>query len=83
MFPIQLADRLLMEFHVGQFLLATFVLVVLATLPLGSRKIVAANVTLFGLVFALVPSDLVPLWYLFLGLALLIAGPMLWVTAED
>jgi hypothetical protein len=36
----------------------------------------------FGVVFALTPSSLVPLHYLFLGIVLLVVGPMLWVTAS-
>ncbi|MEF8781173.1 MAG: hypothetical protein V5A46_10890 [Haloferacaceae archaeon] len=82
MIPLQFVDSILLEYHVGQVLLLVFGLAVLGTLPLGSRKVFALNITAFGLIFALTPQSLVPVWYMFLGLVLLLVGPILWYTAE-
>ena len=81
MLPIQVIDRFLLNYNVGQALLLLFVLVMLGSLPLKSRKILAINAILFGVIFALTPVALVPLHYAFLGLALLVVGPLLWTTS--
>ncbi|AUX10290.1 hypothetical protein AArcSl_2672 [Halalkaliarchaeum desulfuricum] len=83
MIPLQFVDSILLEYHIGQILLLVFGLAILGSLPLGSRKVLALNVTAFGLIFALTPQSLVPLWYMFFGLILLLVGPVLWYTAED
>jgi len=82
MLPLQVVDSFLLDYNVGQALLLVFILVMLASLPLKSRRILALNAVLFGLVFALTPVALVPIHYAFLGLTLLIVGPLLWVTGE-
>lgn len=81
--PLPLVDDILLQFNVGQVLLLVFVLVVLGSLPLRSRKVLSLNVLAFGLVFLLTPSSLAPLPYKFLGIALLVVGPMLYVTARS
>jgi hypothetical protein len=83
MLPLQLVDTFLLDYNVGQAILLGFIVTTLGALPLGSRRIIAINSVVFGLVFALTPSSLVPIHYLFLGLVLLLVGPMLWVTASD
>ena len=80
--PLPLVDDFLLQFNVGQVLLLVFVLVVLGSLPLGSRKVLSLNVLIFGFVFLLTPSGLAPIQYKFLGIALLVVGPMLYVTAR-
>jgi hypothetical protein len=82
MLPLQLIDSFLLEYNVGQALLLVFVLATVGTLPLKSRRIVAANAMLFGLVFIMTPQSLAPVHYLFLGIVLLVVGPVLWVTAD-
>jgi hypothetical protein len=81
MLPIQVIDRFLLDYNVGQALLLLFVLAMLGSLPLKSRKVLAVNAILFGIIFALTPVALVPLHYAFLGLGLLVVGPLLWTTA--
>lgn len=83
MIPLQLVDSILLEYHIGQVLLLVFGLSIVGTLPLGSRKVFAMNLTAFGLIFALTPQSLIPLWYMFLGLILLLVGPILWYTAGE
>ncbi len=81
MLPLQVIDSFLLDYHGGHALLLVFVLATVGALPLGSRRLVAINVVVFGLVFALTPAALVPAWFLFLGIAMLVVGPMLYITA--
>lgn len=80
--PLQALDKFLLDYHVGHALLAGFVLAVLGSLPLKSRKVLAANAILFGAIFVLTPSSLAPIQYKFLGITLLVIGPMLYATAR-
>lgn len=82
MLPLQLIDKFLLDYNVGQAILLGFVLTTVATLPL-SRKVLALNTVLFGVIFMLTPQQLVPVHYLFLGIVLIVVGPLLYVTAED
>ena len=80
--PLPLIDDFLIQYNVGQALLLLFVLSVLAAIPLGSRKMLSLNAIAFGLLFVVVPASLAPLHFKFLGLALLVAAPVLYVTAD-
>ena len=80
MIPLQVLDSFLLNYNVGQALLLGFVVTTLGVIPLKSQRMVAANAVVFGLIFAMTPSSLVPVHYLFLGIVLLVVGPMLWVT---
>lgn len=82
MLPLQVIDSFLLNYNVGQALLLVFVLSVVGTLPLKSRRILAITVTAFGVVFLLTPVAIMPIHYLFLGIALIVIGPMLYVTAS-
>jgi len=82
MLPLQLVDSFLLDYHVGQALLLVFVLATVGVLPLKSQKILAINTMAFGALFALTPQSLVPIHYLFLGIALLVIGPLLYTTAS-
>lgn len=80
--PLPLIDDFLLPYNVGQALLLVFVLVVLGSLPLRSRKVLSLNLIIFGLVFLLTPASMAPIHYRFLGIALVVVGPMLYVTAR-
>ena len=80
--PLPLIDDFLINYNVGQALLLLFVLSVLAVIPLGSRKMLSLNGIVFGLIFILTPVSLAPLQYKFLGIALLVVAPLLYVTAN-
>ncbi|MFC4825576.1 hypothetical protein [Halorussus aquaticus] len=80
--PMPLIDDFLLKYNVGQVLLLAFVLSVVAAIPLGSRKVLSLNAITFGLLFVVVPSSLAPLHYKFLGIALLVVAPVLYVTAR-
>lgn len=80
--PLPLLDDFLIDYNVGQALFVGFVLAILAVLPMRSRKVLSLNVILFGLIFVLTPASLAPLQFKFLGIALLVVGPMLYITAQ-
>jgi hypothetical protein len=81
MLPLQVIDSFLLNYNVGQVLLLVFVLSVVGALPLKSRRVLGINVTLFGVVFLLTPVAVMPIGYLFVGIVLVVVGPMLYATA--
>lgn len=81
--PMPLVDDFLLNYNAGQALLLLFVLSVLATLPLKSGKVVSLTLITFGLIFVLTPTSLAPVHYRFLGLALLVVGPMMAVSTNS
>lgn len=80
--PLQLVDKFLIQYNVGQALLLVFVLTILATLPLKSQRLIALVAIVFGAVFLMTPSSLQPSAFLFLGIGLLVVGPMIYITAN-
>lgn len=80
--PLQLIDQFLIQYNVGQALLLVFVLSVLAALPLKSQRLIALITVTFGLIFLLTPASLQSASFLFLGIGLLVIGPMLYITAN-
>jgi uncharacterized membrane protein HdeD (DUF308 family) len=82
MLPLQAIDSFLLDYNIGQALLLGFILSVAGALPLKSRKVLSLVVITFGVIFLLTPQSLVPTHYLFLGIALVVVGPMLYVTAR-
>jgi hypothetical protein len=75
-------DAILVDYNIGQFLLLGFVLTTLGALPLKSQQVIGINTMLFGVIFVLTPASLLPNVYLFLGLTLLVIGPMVYITAR-
>ena len=82
MLPLQVIDSFLLNYNVGQALLLVFVLTTLALLPLKSMKMLALNTIVFGVVFLATPQALVPPHYMFLGISLVVVGPMLFVMGD-
>lgn len=81
--PLQLLDNFLLQYNMGQVFLAVFILALLGSIVQGSRKVLALNVTLFGILYLLTPASLLAkVHWKFFGLALLVVGPMLLVTAR-
>ncbi|PSP84749.1 hypothetical protein BRC83_04725 [Halobacteriales archaeon QS_1_68_17] len=81
--PLQVIDNFLIQYNIGQVLLLAFVLGALATLPLRSRKVLSLHVIVFGLLFLVTPQSLLEdLYFKFIGIALLVLGPMLFITAR-
>jgi len=84
--PLPIIDDFVANYHIGHVLVLLLVLSVVGTLPLGSRKVVSINATLFGLLFLVTPGSLVgddPFTYRFLGIALVVVAPILYVTARE
>jgi len=75
-------DSILLEYHIGHILLLGFVLTTVVALPLKSQQVIGLNTILFGVIFILTPASMFPNVYLFLGLALLVIGPLVYVTAD-
>ena len=82
MLPLQVIDSFLLEYNVGQALLLVFVLGAVGVLPLKSRKLLSLHVIAFGVIFLVTPQSLVPTHYLFLGIVLVVVGPLLYVTGR-
>lgn len=81
--PMPLVDDFLLNYNVGQAVLLLFLLALPAGYVQGSRKITAINLILFGAIFIIIPSiDGGPSHYAFLGVGLLVLGPMVYATAE-
>jgi hypothetical protein len=80
--PLQLIDKFLVQYNVGQALLAAFVLSVLAALPLKSQRLIAVVTITFGMIFLMTPASLQAPAFLFLGIGLIVVGPMIYITAE-
>jgi len=84
--PLPIIDDFLANYHIGQVLVLLLALSVVGTLPLGSRKVVSANAIVFGLLLLVSPGSLMGdsvFTYRFLGIALLVAAPILYVTAKE
>lgn len=81
MLPLQVVDSFLLDYNVGQALLLGFVLAAVATL-LVSRKVFALTLVAFGVIFLLTPQTLVPVHYLFLGIVLVVVGPLAFVISD-
>jgi uncharacterized membrane protein HdeD (DUF308 family) len=83
MLPLQLVDSILLNYHMGHILLLGFVLTTLGALPLKSQQVIGLNTILFGVIFILTPASMMPNVYLFLGITLIVIGPMVYVTANS
>ncbi|ERH00306.1 MAG: hypothetical protein J07HN6_01924 [Halonotius sp. J07HN6] len=83
MLPLQLIDSILINYNMGQVLLLGFVVTTLGALPLKSQQVIGLNTIAFGLIFLLTPLSTMPSVYLFLGLTLLVIGPIVYVTANE
>ncbi|MFB6243520.1 MAG: hypothetical protein ABEH80_05435 [Halobaculum sp.] len=82
MLPLQVIDSFLLDYNVGQALLLGFILSVAGAMPLKSRKVLSIVLVTFGVIFMLTPQSLVPIHYLFLGIALVVVAPLVYVTAN-
>lgn len=80
--PMPVVDDFLLNYNLGQVLVLLFVLSVVGVLPMNSQRLVALNTMVFGVLFLVTPSSLAPLQYKFLGLALLVVGPLLYAMEQ-
>lgn len=92
--PLQVIDNFLLQYNVGDALLFLFVLGLLATLPLKSRKVTTLHVISFGALFLLLPGSLMEVsengsfllggifQYKLVGLFLVVIGPVIYTTGS-
>lgn len=90
--PLQVIDNILLKYNIGDVFLLVFGLAVLGALVVRSRKVLALNTVVFGLILVLTPNSALSvaessflgtaLAYKFFGLVLLLAGPVLYATAR-
>jgi hypothetical protein len=83
MLPLQVIDSFLLNYEIGQVLLLVFVLGTLGLFPLGSKKLLGLHFAGFGLLFLLTPQAINSKIYLFVGLALLVIGPMVYAIGDE
>lgn len=83
MFALQIIDNFLLQYNVGQALFLVFILSALAAVPLRSRKVHSIQFISFGLIYMLTPQSLLvkPHWK-FVGIVLLVLGPVVYMTAK-
>jgi hypothetical protein len=81
--PLQVIDNFLLNYNVGQAILALFILSALAALPLKSQRVYAMQFLGFGLLFIMTPQSMLEATHWkFLGIALLVLAPMVYMTAR-
>ena len=80
--PLQALDSFLLPYDLWQVLVVLFVLVMLASLPLRSRQILALNTLAFGVLFVALPISMSTLTFRLFGIALVLVAPLLYVTAD-
>ena len=82
--PLQLVDDFLMDYTVGHALFLVFVLALLGGFAVKrSTKLFGLQLSLFGIIFILTPSTTMPTWMLFMGVGLVVVGPIVLVAAES
>lgn len=90
--PLQAIDSFLLKYNVGDALLLVFGLALVAALVVRSRKVLALQSGLFGVIFVATPTSMFvaaensllsePIAYKSLGLVLVFAAPILYATAR-
>jgi hypothetical protein len=82
-FPLQLVDGILRQYSVAHAILILFVVALLAGFVKKSMRLTGLQLTVFGLLFFLTPLSTHPMYFQWLGLGLLVAGPVVFIAAED
>lgn len=82
-FPLQVIDGILRQYSVAHVILLLFVFALLAGFVKKSAKLIGLQLTLFGLLFFLTPISTHPMWFQYLGLGLIVVGPVVFITAGD
>jgi hypothetical protein len=81
--PLQLLDDFLRNYHVGHALLLAFLGAAGAGFAVNrSVKVVGLQCALFGLIFIVTPSTMMPTTFLYLGIGLVVIGPVIAISAE-
>jgi hypothetical protein len=82
--PLQVIDNFLLDYSVGHALFLVFILAVLGGFAVNrSTKLLGLQLSLFGLIFVLTPSTMMPTTFLYLGIGLVVIGPVVIVAGND
>ena len=81
--PLQVLDGILRQYSVAHAILILFVVALLAGIMKKSMRLTGLQLTVFGLIFFLTPVSTHPMYFQWLGLALVVAGPVVLIAAED
>ncbi len=81
--PLQVVDGILRQYSVAHAILILFVVALLAGFVKKSMKLTGLQLTVFGLIFFLTPISTHPMYFQYLGLGLVVVGPVVFITAED
>ena len=82
-FPLQLIDGILRQYSVAHAILLLFVFALLAGVVKKSMRLTGLQFVAFGLIFFLTPISQHPMYFQYLGLGLMVVGPVIFIAAED
>jgi hypothetical protein len=83
-FPLQVIDDFLLDYHVGHALILVFVLALVGGYVVNrSTKVVGLQLSLFGLLFIILPNSMMTPQYTLFGIALAVVGPVIFISAKD
>lgn len=82
--PLQLVDDFLMDYTAGHAIFLLFLLAVLGGFAVNrSVKVLGIQLSLFGILFVVTPNSMVPTSLLYLGLALIVVGPVVVIAGDE
>ena len=82
-FPLQVIDGILRQYSVAHAILLLFAGAVLAGFVKKSMRLTGLQFTVFGLVFFLTPISTHPMYFQYLGLGLIVVGPVVFIAADN
>jgi len=82
-FPLQLVDGILRQYSVAHAILLLFVFALLAGVVKKSMRLTGLQFVVFGLIFFLTPISQHPMYFQYLGLGLMVVGPVIFIAAEN
>ena len=81
--PLQLVDGILRQYSVAHAILLLFIFALLAGLVKKSMRLTGLQLIFFGLIFFLTPITHHPMYFQYLGLGLMVVGPVVFIAADD
>ena len=82
-FPLQVIDGILRQYSVAHAILLLFAFALLAGLVKKSMRLTGLQLIVFGLIFFLTPITQHPMYFQYLGLGLMVVGPVVFIAADD
>ena len=81
--PLQVVDGILRQYSVAHAILLLFLGAAGVGFVKKSMRLTGLQFTLFGLIFFLTPISTHPMYFQYLGLGLIVVGPVVFIAAED